>query len=104
MKPKRSQIKGARGKSENARRHFGQPPKDCPKCHRMGGVIDTRVMDRYVWRRHVCKQNHKWSSVEILVTDLTQGPGGPSGYDLAMRDLRREMMKDLIDRLREWAL
>lgn len=88
----------ARGKSDGARKIFGQPPKDCPKCSAKGGVYNTRVNGSGIWRRRICKRGHRWTTFEMLVAKVGVGR---NTADLAAAALRKEVISGLISALRE---
>lgn len=72
-------------------------PKGCPTCSGLGLVYDSRPRDGYVWRRHMCKKRHSWTSIEMLV-DST-GPG-LSAHAQALKAMKAEAITQLIEVLR----
>lgn len=77
--------------------HKGKPPKYCPKCSRKGKVYNTRQRDAFVWRRHRCKQSHRWTSCEVLVDHPNEMS---SSRDSVMAEMRRETIEELITTLK----
>jgi transcriptional regulator NrdR family protein len=47
---------------------FKRPPVNgmlCPRCDEMTRVLDSRAtLDNEIWRRRVCLNGHRWTTVE----------------------------------------
>lgn len=86
--------RGPKGKTPNARKIFGMPPKDCPKCGAMGGVIDTRVTtNEQIWRRRICKRGHRWTTVEVY---LSKTQRGEASSQRIVAEIKRKLLKTII--------
>lgn len=73
-------------------------PKGCPTCGGLGLVYDSRPREGYIWRRHLCKKRHSWTSVEVLVDGTT---AGTSAHGQALKAMKAEAIGQLIEVLRE---
>lgn len=69
-------------------------PKYCPQCSALGLIYDTRNRDGYVWRRHVCKKNHAWTSIEVMVEGTASGA---SAHSQALKAMKAEAIGQLIE-------
>lgn len=73
-------------------------PKGCPKCQGFGLVYDSRPREGFIWRRHMCRKRHVWTTVEVLVDGTATGT---SAHAQALKAMKAEAIGQLIEVLRE---
>lgn len=73
-------------------------PQGCPTCGFKGITWDSRPRDGYLWRRHVCKKRHTWTSIEIVVEDTGSGK---SSHAQALKAMKAEAVMSIIGVLKE---
>lgn len=72
-------------------------PAFCPTCKGRGGVIDTRMAEGYIRRRHKCGRNHRWTSVEFGAPTRGQGV---KIMDTVMDTLKKDSIRSVIGMLK----
>jgi transcriptional regulator NrdR family protein len=81
---------------------------DCPKCGAKAGCFDTRRIkqDHATRRRYHCDKQHRWTTVEIVVSEnIRKGPTGremANALTEARERLRVEALNELKTKVRNF--